>query len=228
MTPPQPSPDHDTDRDTDHTAGAGGAHGPAPASRHDSWAAPPPAGDDAGPAAAGRWRGEIAEGLAVAAAVAAVTGVALGLLWLWLAPRVPLVYDGEAVLLSNAEGEEAIGADGTFLLLGLGLGAVAGGVVFLLRRHGGVGVAAGLAAGALGGSLLAFRLGVWLGPGEDIAARAHQAGRGVVFDAPLDLGAHGVLFGLPFAALAVHLLCVAAWGPRDPEPRPAERPHWGG
>jgi hypothetical protein len=167
---------------------------------------------------------EIREALLVAGPVAVLSAPVLGLLWLWLAPRVPLVARGDAVLLANSEGQQAIGADGVFLLLGLAAGAIAGAVVFALRRRGGVAVVLGLFAGSLLGAVLAWRLGVWLGPTQDVAGHAREAGEGIVFDAPLELAAKGALLGLPFAALAVHLLCVALWGPRDPAPRPAERP----
>lgn len=224
MTAAQPSPDHDAHGHThDDEPPRAGAHG----ARLDPWAVFLPSADDP-PRERRAWRREAADALLVALPVTVLTGLTLGLLWLWLSPRIPLVYDGDAVLLNDSEGEQAIGADGTFLLLGLGIGALAGGVVFLLRRRGGVGVVLGLAAGSLLGSLLAFRLGVWLGPTEDLAARAREVGKNVVFDAPLDLDAHGVLLGLPIAALAVHLLCSWAWGPQDPEhPPPAEFPRWG-
>ncbi|UCM87356.1 ABC transporter permease [Streptomyces marincola] len=172
------------------------------------------------------WGREIRTALLVALPLTLATGLVLGLVWLWRAPRVPLVSDGRAVLLANSEGQAAIGADGTFLLAGLLIGLPAGVVVFLLRRDGGVGVPLGVAAGALAGAWLAWRTGVWLGPGQDVAARAREAGVGVEFDAPLDLGARGVLLGLPFAAVGVHLLCQAVWGPRDPQSPPAQPPHW--
>ncbi|WP_059009131.1 hypothetical protein [Streptomyces specialis] len=211
MTVPQPTPDHRSAAAAEagaETPGGGRDPGvPAPASR-------------------AAWGREIREALLVAVPVAALTGLVLGLVWLWRAPRVPLVSDGEAVLPANAEGQQAIGADGTVLLIGLVLGAVAGGVVFLLRRAGGVAVVLGLAVGAGLGSVLAWRLGVWLGPTDDIAGHARSLGADVVFDAPLGIGAKGVLLGLPFAAVAVHMFCLSVWGPRDPAPLPAELPHW--
>jgi len=164
---------------------------------------------------------------ALVAVAVASAGVVLGLLWLWLAPRVPLISDGTAVYLRNAEGEETIGVDGTFALLGLGLGAVTGAAVFLLRRSGGVGMVVGMAAGALLGSLLAWWLGGLLGPEDDVVAHARAVGEGKVFDAPLDLQAKGVLLAWPLAALAVHLGLTALFGPRDPEPRPYVHPGWG-
>lgn len=157
---------------------------------------------------------------AVIAAVVAVSGVLLGLLWAWLAPRVPLISDGKAVYLKNSEGEQAIGADGTFALLALGFGALSGAVVFWLRRRGGVPLVVGLAAGSFLASLVAWRLGMWLGPTSDVVAAARAAGRGVVFDAPLKLAAKGALLAWPLAAMAVHLVLTALFGPRDPEPVP--------
>lgn len=151
---------------------------------------------------------ELLEGAVTAVAVA-VTGVVFGLLWLWLAPRVPLVATDEAVLLRNTEGEEAMGADGVFVLLGLGMGAVTGTLVYWLRRRGGVGLVVGLTLGGLLGSLLAWRLGVWLGPTQDVAAHAREVGPGKVFDAPLKLRATAALLAWPVAAVLVHLVHTA-------------------
>nr|WP_241266096.1 ABC transporter permease [Streptomyces boncukensis] len=142
----------------------------------------------------------------------AVAGVVLGLLWLWLAPRVPLYTDGKAVYLKDPEGEEAIGADAVFVLLGIGFGLLTGAAVFLVRRSGGVGVVVGLVAGALLGSVIAWRLGVWLGPDTDVAAAARAAGKGATFDGPLKLQAKGALLAWPLAAVALHLvMTVVVW-----------------
>ncbi|UED83657.1 DUF2567 domain-containing protein [Streptomyces profundus] len=205
MDSPQPAPDPRS------------VASPRPA--HDPWsqpADPPAAGPD--------WGREIRAGLLVAAPVALVTGVLLGALWAWRAPKIPLVLRGQDVLLANSEGQQAIAADGVFLLLALGVGAVAGVVTFLLRRSGGVAVVLGLALGAGVGAWLAWQLGMWLGPTDDVAGRVAELAQNEVFDAPLDLGARSVLFGLPFGALLTHLLCVAGFGPRDPAPRPAQTP----
>ncbi|WP_062211504.1 ABC transporter permease [Streptomyces sp. NBRC 109706] len=207
MDSPQPAPDFRS------------VASPRPA--HDPWSRPaaPP-----GPAGGPDWGREIREGLLVAAPVALLTGVLLGALWAWRAPKIPLVLRGQDVLLANSEGQQAIAADGVFLLLALGVGAVAGLVTFLLRRRGGVAVVLGLAVGAGIGAWLAWQLGMWLGPTDDIAGRVAELEQNEIFDAPLDLGARSVLFGLPFGALLVHLLCVAGFGPRDPAPRPAQAP----
>ncbi|ATL27055.1 hypothetical protein KY5_2037c [Streptomyces formicae] len=158
---------------------------------------------------------------AVLAVAVAVSGILVGLLWLWLTPRVPLISDGKAVYLKDTEGEQAIAIDGTFTLLALGFGVVCGVVAFLLRRRGGLPLVVGLAIGSLCGALLAWQLGKWFGPETDVVAHAKAVGKGVVFDAPLELKAKGVLLAWPVAALAVHLGLMALFGPRDPEPYPA-------
>lgn len=164
---------------------------------------------------------EVREAAVITVAVA-LGGVLLGLLWWWLAPHVPLVGDaiGKSwvVYLKDTEGEQAIGVDGTFALLGLAFGLVGAVVVFLLRRRGGVPVVVALGVGGLLGSLLAWRLGVWLGPGSDVLARAQAAGKGVTFPAPLKLGAKGALLAWPLGGALVHLALTALFGPRDPEP----------
>ncbi|MEU3503626.1 hypothetical protein ABZ726_23700 [Streptomyces hundungensis] len=160
---------------------------------------------------------EVRDAVLIALAVT-VAGVALGLLWLWLAPRVPLIADDKAVFLKDTEGEEAIGGDGTFILLALGLGVLSAAAVFLFRRNGGIAPVVALALGGLLGSMLAWRLGIWLGPEQDVVAAAKAAGQGVTFDAPLKLDAKGALLAWPVAAMAVHLGLTALFGPRDPDP----------
>ena len=161
---------------------------------------------------------------AVIAIAMALGGVLFGLLWWWLAPHVPLVGDevdkSWVVYLKDTEGEQAAGVDGTFTLLGLGFGLVSAVVVFLLRRRGGVPLVVALGVGGLLGSLLAWRLGVWLGPTSDVIAHAKEVGKGVTFSAPLKLGSKGTLLAWPFAALLVHLGLTALFGPRDPDPYP--------
>ncbi|MDC0770088.1 AAA family ATPase [Streptomyces sp. HD] len=159
---------------------------------------------------------------AVVALVVALSGALLGVLWWWLAPSVPLVGDvlngNWVVYFKDTEGEQAVGVDGTFTLLALAFGLVSAVAVFLFRRRGGVPLVVGLAVGALLGSLLAWRVGVWLGPSGDVIAHAKDVGKGVAFSAPLKLGAKGVWLVWPLAALVVHLGLTALFGPRDVDP----------
>lgn len=155
---------------------------------------------------------------AVVFAATAVSGVLLGLLWLWLAPRIPLISDNTAVFLKDTEGEEAIGADGTFVLLALAFGLVTSALVFFFRRRGGVPLVIALALGGLLGAVIAWKVGGWLGPTSDVVAHARAAGKGVTFDAPLELNMKGALLAWPVAAMVVHLALTALFAPRDPEP----------
>ncbi|MGW8360498.1 DUF2567 domain-containing protein [Streptomyces wedmorensis] len=182
---------------------------------------PPPHHGPAGDPITGA---EVVQGVVVTL-VSAVAGAVLGLLWLTLAPRVLLISDGKGVYLRDSEGESAIGADGTFVLLALAFGAVAALVVFLLRRKGGVPLVLGLALGGVLGSLLAWGIGTTFGPTDDVVAHAKAVGPNVVFEAPLELNlAAAAMLAWPLAAMIVHLALTAAFGPRDPEPEPWDQP----
>nr|WP_202501986.1 DUF2567 domain-containing protein [Streptomyces sp. SID5785] len=214
MTPPPHQPPHDD-------------------GHRDPWQAPDPMTVHLPPAPPREDGPGLATELREAAVVTvgvALCGLVLGALWLWLAPRVPLVSDSTAVYLKDTEGEQAVGADGTFALLGLALGVLTALAVFLWRRRGGVPLVVGLALGALLGGVLAWRFGIWLGPTQDVAAHAKELGKGVVFDAPLELKAKGALLAWPLAAMIVHLALTGLFGPRDPDPyagyysKPAPQP----
>ncbi|MET9322568.1 DUF2567 domain-containing protein [Streptomyces sp. NPDC003038] len=163
---------------------------------------------------------------ATTALLVAVAGVVLGLLWAWLAPRAQYVSNGEAVFLRNTESEARIGSDGTFFLLSVGFGVLSAVVTFLWRRRGGVPLVLGLGVGSVFAALVGWRLGLWLGPSSDLAAAALKAGKGVPFEAPPQLLAHGVLLVWPMVAVAVHLGLTAVWAPRDPAGVAPER--WAG
>ncbi|MGW5848573.1 hypothetical protein ACWFQ8_11575 [Streptomyces sp. NPDC055254] len=187
-----------------------------PPSPFDPPSLPPGKPGDAAPVVTAR---DIRDGAAVALLVGAA-GVLLGLLWAWLAPRAQYVSNGQAVFLRSTESEARIGADGTFFLLGAGLGVLSAVAVFLWRRQGGVPLVLGLGIGSVFAALVGWRLGLRLGPSPDLAASALDAGKGVPFDAPLQLLAHGVLLAWPMVAVAVHLGLTALWSPREAEPLP--------
>ncbi|MER7715840.1 AAA family ATPase [Streptomyces flaveolus] len=210
LTPPPPPNDHSSSHD---------GPVPPPVGAHAVGTAYDHHGEQDGP-------GMLTEArqAAVTLVAVALSGALLGVLWWWLAPSVPLVgdvVDGSwVVYLKDSEGEQAVGVDGTFTLLALGFGVLSALVVFLLRRRGGVPLVVALGVGAFLGSLLAWRVGVWLGPGQDVIAHAREVGKGATFSAPLKLGAKGAWLAWPFAALVVHLGLTGLFGPRDPEPDP--------
>ncbi len=191
---------------------------------HNPWQYPPPSGAAGGEHAREAKDGDSDLGREVWHAVLLMVGVTalgllLGFLWVELAPRVPLVVRGGDAWLKESESEDAISIDGTFALLGLAFGAVTALAVFLWRRRGGLPLVMGLALGALLGSVLAWRFGIWLGPSDNVGQRAREAGEGGVFDAPLELKAKGALLAWPGAAMAVHLVLTGLFGPRTPEPQ---------
>ncbi|MFE3582030.1 hypothetical protein [Streptomyces vinaceus] len=178
---------------------------------------PPLPPERPGGSAGGITPADIRDG-AAAALVIGVAGVLLGVLWAWLAPKAQYISNGEAVFLKNSESEARIGADGTFFLLSLGFGVLSAVLVFLWRRRGGVPLVVGLVIGSCFASLVGWRMGLWLGPSSDVAAAAVKAGKGVAFDAPLQLLAQGVLLVWPMVAVAVHLGLTALWTPPDQDP----------
>lgn len=225
QTPPNDQPPHDQPADGrphDHQpperayapwTGAGTAQGAYAASTTEGTAVHDRA----------EFRRELREAVLIAI-VATVCGVLLGVLWAWLAPHVPLVADGRGnVYLKNSEGEESIGGDGTFVLLGLGFGVLCALAAFFYRKGGGIPLVVALTVGGLLGSVVAWRLGMWMGPTSDLAARAAEVGKGVTFDAPLRLQAKGALLAWPVGAMVTHLLVTGFFGPRDPEP---PQPDW--
>ncbi|MEV3991849.1 DUF2567 domain-containing protein [Streptomyces sp. NPDC049837] len=215
MTAPLTPPHRPSPHDSHGSHGSSDSHG-SHGSHETGWPPPyptaPKGADDAPDVAT-----EVRQGAVVLLGVT-LAGIALGLLWLWLAPRIPLVSDGKAVFLKDTEGEGAVGADGTFALLALGLGALSAAVVFWFHRHGGIAIVVGLALGGLLASLLGWGVGTLLGPAHDVAEHARAVGAGVTFDAPLKLQAHGAVLAWPVASMLVHLALTALFGPRDPEP----------
>ncbi|MCZ7413751.1 MULTISPECIES: hypothetical protein [unclassified Streptomyces] len=170
-------------------------------------------------------RRDLWDGLATTAVLTA-GGLLLGLLWWWLAPTVGYISDGRNAFLRNSESEASFGVQGTFVLLAIGVGVLCGALAFVLRRRGGVGMVLGLASGATLGSWVAAWFGGLLGPDGDLDARAVEAGRGGVFDGPLELSSWTLLLLWPLAALTTQLLLLAALGPREPQPLPVPQ-GWG-
>ncbi|MFD0274523.1 hypothetical protein ACFVHB_11545 [Kitasatospora sp. NPDC127111] len=233
MTVPNTPPDPlraaaGTDADPADRAPAAAPNPYAPPAPGGEGVAPLPAGVPSGPErppVAERLRPELKVG-AVTTLVCLLLGLAMAGLWAWLAPKVPLVVDGNKILYGDPEGEQRAGADSVFVLIGLGMGILTALGAFLVtrRRGGGIAVAVGLAVGGLLASLGAWELGRRLGPSSDLVAEAKRVGNGGHFDADIDLGAYGALLAWPMAAMVVLLALSAAFGKREEDPPP----YWAG
>jgi hypothetical protein len=160
----------------------------------------------------------------------ALLGLAVGAVWCAIAPHVVLYADSSAVYLKYPEGEQSAAADGWFAVLGAIAGLLTGALAYALtrRRSGGAAVPVSLVLGGLVGGVVAWQLGVALGPAQNIVAHAKSVPAGQVFDAPLALRAKAALLAWPFLACLVLLLATLAFTPREPQPEPEETPAtWG-
>jgi hypothetical protein len=123
----------------------------------------------------------------IVAIIVASAGFGVGLLWHWVAPRIEIVRVAEGFVYADAEPEQPIAADGSFGLLGLGVGLVAAVLVWvLLRRYRGIAVMIGLVVGSLAGAWLAWWLAVRMGVSDFEAVQA-TAPIGAHVKAPLTL-----------------------------------------
>lgn len=173
----------------------------------------------------------------VVAAVVAATGLFTGWLWATVSPRLAVVKGGDgSFYYADAEPEQAVAADGWFLIIGIVAGIVFAVLAWaLLRRYRGSLVLVALVVGALGAAWLAWWWGVRLGHAEFVAARA-AAQVGARVDAPLTLRItdldradpwRPVLTGVvavPALATAFTYACLAGWSRfaslRGPDPMP--------
>ena len=137
----------------------------------------------------------------------AVVGLAGGLIWAVIAPRVQYqVYTLKppTAYATNPETSAFIAADGWYCFIALAGGALIGllAYLFAIRRYGGLPM-----AGTVVGSVVAALIAAWVG---------HQASGGPGFNellatskpgtylyAPISLGSHGALAFWPLAAAAV-------------------------
>ncbi|MFF0410077.1 hypothetical protein ACFYUY_06520 [Kitasatospora sp. NPDC004745] len=226
MTVPNTPPDP-TRADVDAVPGA--TPDPFAPPAPDAGTQEPPAGPAAEPPAGPRLMERLLPELRIGAGtvlVCILVGLVMAGVWAWLAPKVPLVVDGDRILYADPEGEQRAGADAVFVLAGLGAGILTALGAFLVtrRRGGGIGVTLGLVIGGLLGSVGAWRLGRWLGPSDNLIGEARRVGNGGHFDAGIDLGAMGALLAWPMAAMVVLLALSAAFGKREEDPPP----YWAG
>lgn len=136
-------------------------------------------------------------------------GVLAGLAWWLLAPQLRLRLSGGGAFLVGGEANEAaVATDGWFAVCGAVAGAVVALVVVLRRRAHDVGELVALVVGGLLGSVVAWKVGGWLGP-DAVAAQARSLRDGAVVTAPLQVRATGVLLVWPLVSVIVYFATVA-------------------
>jgi hypothetical protein len=172
------------------------------------------------------WRRTVVVGV-LTALVVAVAGAAVGVLWHFVSPTVPVIDAGTSgIVVNDPSPEEYIAADSWFTIIGFGFGlAAAIGAWLVLRRDRGPGLLLGVTIGALGAAPLAWWVGRHIGLGAYEKWR-DTATTGATYHAPPDLHAHGALLVPAFAAVIVTTL-LAGWS-NDPDlDRPGAKPGYG-
>ena len=172
------------------------------------------------------WRRNLIVG-ALAALIIAVAGVALGVVWHFISPTVPVLDAGQnGIVVNDPSPEEYVAADGWFTIIGFVFGLVAAVVAWMVvRRDRGPGLLLGVTIGALTAALVAWQVGRRIGLGAYERWR-DTATAGATFHAPPDLHTHGALLVPAFAAVIVTTL-LAGWS-NDPDlERPGAKPGYG-
>jgi uncharacterized protein DUF2567 len=145
-------------------------------------------------------------GAAVWALALAAAGIPAGLLWAWLAPRARFeVVEGGAVPVGNPSAELLVADDSVLVLVLAGLGLLAGGIAYAMRRRRGVATLVATAVGTAVAAALAWQLGELLAPGPT-AAQLGEVGTRVTTG--LDLTSLPALAVAPFTALLVYVVAA--------------------
>ncbi|MGY1725883.1 hypothetical protein ACI79J_02825 [Geodermatophilus sp. SYSU D01062] len=219
MSSPSPLPDSPYAR----PAAVVGAAGTAP----DTSSAAVPAAVPAAVSPARRARAAVLaelrrdlRGAALWAALIALAGVPAGLLWVWLAPRARFeVVEGGAVPVGRPSAELLVADDSVLVLVLAGLGLLAGGIAWAMRRRRGVATVVATAVGAALAGVLAWQLGELLAPGP---TPAQLGDVGTRVTTGLELSSPPALAVAPFAALLVYVV-AALFAARDDLGRDTER-----
>jgi hypothetical protein len=137
-----------------------------------------------------------------------VAGAVTGLVWEMVTPLPQFQVVGGRVLSSGLEEESAIAADGWFAICAAVAGIVSAVAVFARVRAARISALAGLTLGGLLASVVAWRVGVALGP-DSVRAAAAGLKDGESFSGPLRLSALGVIFAWPLTAVIVYFALAA-------------------
>lgn len=151
------------------------------------WTGAPGSGGVAAGAARGRRRPSFVP-VGLIAVIAAVLAVNVTLLWLLVAPRVPVIRVEQGFLYADAQPEQAVAADGWFAFLGLIAGLILAIVAWIMLRHRrGTAVLVALVLGSLVGAWLGWWFGTRLEM-DHFDALVAGTPVGGSLEAPLSLG----------------------------------------
>ena len=156
------------------------------------------------------WPSPLQIGLVLLACV--VAGAVVGVVWELLTPLPQFQVVGDRILLPAAEDETAVAADGWFAVCAGLAGVVSAVAVFVRVREARLSVLAGLTLGGLLAAVIAWRVGVALGP-DSVRAEAVGASDGEFFSGPLELSALGVLFTWSLTAVITYFALAAGIEP---------------
>jgi hypothetical protein len=145
----------------------------------------------------------------------AVAGAVTGLVWELVAPLPRLQLVGDRVLTPQVEQETAVAADGWFAVVTAVAGIVVAVTVFLRVRSTRVSALAVLTVGGLLAAVVAWRVGVALGP-DSVPREAARTADGDFFNGPLRLSAVGVLLTWPLTSVITYFALAAGLDPERP------------
>jgi hypothetical protein len=156
------------------------------------------------------------------ALIALVLGLVVGVVWVWVAPDVLLRAGTDGAYLDELEGGRVFARNGWFAVLAGAAGVIVALLGWVRHRHTPVPLVIGLAISGLLGSIVAWRLGVAVGP-ESLAVQQETLGGDQPLQAPLRIDAPGVL--LAWSVLSIATVFVLALFQRHPRRQPSHRRH---
>ncbi len=190
-----------------------------------SYLPPAPAGR---PARADRFREAVTSfGYPLVALV--LLGAPLGLLWVWVTPRVGVVETAAGLEFSSPEGSTFFAADGWFFVLSVLAGLACALAVWRVLRGRGPAVPLGLVAGALLGAQIAREIGGRVIVDERVHRLCAAPDACRLYDGTLAVRASAMLLVWALVAVVAYLALTAVFDrerPATPPPPAWPPPVW--